>query len=375
MEVLMQNGFALLLLILTTSLFAQTPLMTNQEKLEQLKSKNLTRIAFGSCNNQNQKQPLWKDLLQTKPDLWIWGGDIIYADWERNYNIKASYEKQKSIPDYKAFTEITPVIGIWDDHDYASNDANGRNPKKQENQQLLLDFLDEAADSPRRTQEGVYTSYEFGEEGKKVKIILLDGRYFKGLEADAPVLGNKQWEWFENEIKNSTAQVNFIMTGLSIFSPLLPYSEEWWHWPDEVKRLRRILDDHKPQGVVFLTGDKHFASVFRSYGQLEFLSSGMTHVIDRRAWWYLGRKYPSTYFGINYGMIDIDWSGATPLITLAARTPNHRSVFNQKYRWGKGKWDRVWQLWEVGHDEEEIEDMDTEEIPGPLRITAEDFNH
>lgn len=371
MEVLMQNGFALLLMIFSLSVLAQT----NHEKLERLKSKNLTRIALGSCNNQNQKQPLWNDLMEIKPDLWIWGGDIIYADWERNYDIRASYEKQKNNPGYKAFTEKTPVIGIWDDHDYASNDAGGRNPRKDENQQLLLNFLGEASESPRRTQKGIYTSYEFGEDGKKVKIILLDGRYFKDLEADAPVLGKKQWEWLENELKTSTAQINFIVTGLSIFSPLLPYSEEWWHWPGEVKRLQKILEDHRPQGVVFLTGDKHFASIFRSYGQLEFLSSGMTHVIDRRVWWYLGRKYPTTYFGLNYGMIDIDWSDKTPVISLAIRTPNHRSVHPQKYRWGKEKWERIYQLWEVDREEDQIEDMEEDEIPGPLRITPEDFNH
>ncbi|MES2526775.1 MAG: alkaline phosphatase D family protein [Bdellovibrionota bacterium] len=366
----MQNGFAILLLILTTSVFAQT----NHERLEALKTTNINRIAFGSCNNQNHAQPLWKDLMITKPDLWIWGGDIIYADWERNYNIKASYDKQKSKPDYQEFIKQTPVIGMWDDHDYAGNNADGRNSVKQENQKLLLDFLDEPEDSPRRTQEGIYTSYEFGEEGKRIKVILLDGRYFKNLEADAPVLGNKQWEWFENEIKHSTAQVHLIMTGLSIFSPLLPYSEEWWHWPGEVKRLQKIMEDHKPQGTVFLTGDKHFASIFRSYGQLEFLSSGMTHVIDRRVWWYLGRKFPTTYFGINYGMIDIEWEGSVPLITLGIRTPSHRSVHQQKYKWGNGKWDRQWQLWEVGREETEVEDIESTDLPLPLQVMPEDMH-
>lgn len=369
MEVLMQNGLALLLLILSTTLYAQS----NQDRLELLKSSNVTRIAFGSCNNQNDKQPLWKDLEVTKPDLWIWGGDIIYADWERNYDIVASYKKQKELPEYKAFADKTAVIGLWDDHDYASNDAGGRNPMKVENQKHLLDFLDEPLDSPRRTQEGIYTSYEIGEEGKKIKIILLDGRYFKGLEADAPVLGNKQWEWFENEIRTSTAQMHLIMTGLSIFSPLLPYSEEWWHWPGEVRRLLKIMNDYKPQGAIFLTGDKHFGSIFRSNGQLEFLSSGMTHVIDRRAWWYLGRKYPTTYFGMNYGMIDIEWEGQTPLITLALRTPNHRNVHQQKYRWGDGKWDRIWQLWEVGRTETEVQGQIVDEIPGPLHVQPSDF--
>lgn len=374
MEVLMQNGFALLLFLISTVAFAQSTEETNFDRLEALKTKNITRIAFGSCNNQNHKQPLWKDLMITKPDLWIWGGDIIYADWERNYDIKASYEKQKNQPEYQAFIKQTAVIGMWDDHDYGYNNASGNNPHKVENQKLLLDFLDEPADSPRREQEGIYTSYEFGEEGKRIKVIFLDGRYFQGQDPDAMMLGKKQWDWFENELKNSTAQVHFIMTGLSIFSPLLPYSDEWWQWPNEVKRLLKAINDYKPQGVVFLTGDKHFGSIFKSNGQLEFLSSGMTHVIDRRAWWYLGRKYPTTYFGYNYGMIDVEWDGALPVLTMQLRSQDHKNIHQQKYKWNtSGKWDRQWQLWDVDRTETEIEGPDPKDLPGPLHVTEQDF--
>ncbi len=63
--------------------------------------------------------------------------------------------------------------------------------------------------------------------------------------------------------------------------------------------------------------------------QLEFLSSGMTHTIDRRVWWYLGRKYSTTYYGKNYGLIDIEWENYTPVITLAIRTTDHRNVNKQ----------------------------------------------
>ena len=37
-------------------------------------------IAFGSCNKQNKKNILWKEISKNNPDLWVWGGDIIYSD-------------------------------------------------------------------------------------------------------------------------------------------------------------------------------------------------------------------------------------------------------------------------------------------------------
>lgn len=58
-----------------------------------------------------------------------------------------------------------------------------------------MEFLDEPKQSPRWTQEGLYTSYTFGENNKKIKIIILDVRYFA--EKDN-ILGEKQWIWLEN---------------------------------------------------------------------------------------------------------------------------------------------------------------------------------
>lgn len=44
---------------------------------------------------------------------------------------------------------ILQVIGTWDDHDYGLNDTGKEFSGKNISQSLLLDFLDEAEDSPR----------------------------------------------------------------------------------------------------------------------------------------------------------------------------------------------------------------------------------
>lgn len=132
-------------------------------------------------------------MIAQKSDLFIWGGDIIYADWDSDRTIKEAYTIQNSHPDYLQLKSTTPVIGTWDDHDFGLDNADGNFPKKFESQKYFLVFLDVPWDSPRRAQEEVYTSYDIG----KFKIILLDNRYFKNLESDAPMLGKKQWEWPE----------------------------------------------------------------------------------------------------------------------------------------------------------------------------------
>lgn len=326
----MRQLLILLFILVSFSLSAQT----NHERLTSLKT--IKKITFGSCNNQNDKQPLWKDIMAQKADLWIWGGDAIYADWGKEPMDKA-YEKQKKQADYAQFSATIPMIGTWDDHDYGRNEATGTYANKRESQKHFLDFLEEPEDSLRRKQEGIYTSYEFGEENQKIKIILLDNRYFKGVDKKAPLLGEEQWKWLENEFETSTAQLHFIVAGLSVFSPTLPYTEEWWHYPVEVNRMKKILEQYKVKAPVFLTGDKHFSSIFKFSGQLEFMSSGLTHTAPYRTWWYLGRKYPTTYFGLSYGVIEIDWQDSTPVLTMYMRN-GVKDLHRTKVIWKKNTW-------------------------------------
>jgi alkaline phosphatase D len=38
-----------------------------------------TRIAFGSCNEQNLQNNMWPIIAERNPAAFIWGGDAIYA--------------------------------------------------------------------------------------------------------------------------------------------------------------------------------------------------------------------------------------------------------------------------------------------------------
>ena len=333
----MQRYFAVFLILMSSFSWS----MSNQDRLEQLKDgRDLKRISFGSCNDQFDPQPLWNDLIKQKPDLWIWGGDNVYVDWMSGPDIGAAYAIQNKIPQYAQFKKSTPILGTWDDHDYSSDNADGNFSDKAEAQRHFLDFIQVPEDSPLRQQDGIYQSHTFGVGRRKIKIILLDNRYFKNLEADYVMLGKKQWDWLERELTNSDAKIHFIMTGLSILSPTLPITEEWAE-THELDRMLNLLRKTKPRGVVFLTGDKHFASIFRRWGHLEFMSSGMTHTVDRRTWFYLGRQYPTTFFGLNYGQIDISWDANSPILELAIRTQDSRSVHRSKFSWVKESWQPV----------------------------------
>ncbi len=297
-------------------------------------SEPLHTIAFGSCNDQKMPQPLWPVIAETDPDLWIWMGDNIYADTDDMAVMKAKYDKQKAEPGYADFAEDTPIVGTWDDHDYGQNNAGSWYAKKAESQQLALDFMDVPPDDPRRTREGIYGSYTFGPEGKQVKVLLIDDRY----HADKPgpranLLGEAQWQWLQEELLASKAQLNLIVSGIQVLPEQHKY-EKWSNFAKTRQALLYFILEKEIPGVVFLSGDRHIHEISvksdseTPYALVDITSSGMTHV------W---RNFPGepNYYRhgpghdeLGFGLMTIDWDAEPATVTFQIRDAENK-VANQ----------------------------------------------
>src|SRR3954470_6372614 len=174
----------------------------------------LQRIAFGSCNRDYKPQPLWKPIRECKPDLWIWLGDIVYGKATDLKDLERRYRTEKNHDGYRSLRRESRILGVWDDNDYGISDGGKENPNKVQSETLLLDFLDEPPDSPRRRQAGVYASYTFGPPGQRVKIILLDTRYNRDKPGpNADILGAEQWQWLESQLSATDSTVTLIGSG------------------------------------------------------------------------------------------------------------------------------------------------------------------
>lgn len=288
--------------------------------------KSITKIAFGSCSDQKRPQPLWDDIVAQKPDVWIWLGDNIYGDSESMDTLRIKYARQKANPVYQQLRQSTSIIGVWDDHDYGVNDGGKEYPKRKESQQLMLDFLDVPTTSPVRTQEGGYSVHTYGPKGQRVKVILLDGRYFrdplkKDGKANVPdssgdILGEAQWKWLEQQLTKSDADVHIIGSGIQVLPEEHVY-EKWANFPTSRQRLLDLLAKTKPKGALFISGDRHMAEASKirvpglPYDLFDITSSGLTHVSAPH-------EEPNRHrvgdivSKLNYGLITLDWT-STPV--------------------------------------------------------------
>lgn len=291
---------------------------------------SVTRIAFGSCNRSDLPQPLWTPVVAHNPDLWIWTGDIVYGDTEDMSLLAAKYAQQMSNPGYEKLRTTTAIVGTWDDHDFGANDAGAEYPMKAASQQLLLDFLGVAADDPRRNIQGVYSSYTLGDAPRDVKVILLDVRYHReqpGPQAD--MLGEQQWRWLEQELGDSAAALTLIVSGTQV----LPKDHRWERWdafPAARQRLLDLVESSGKPGVVFLSGDRHFAELSRlegrgTYPLYEVTASGLTHSWEQMPDEPNSLRIGEYYNGLNFGLIEVLWDAVPePLLRLQVRDVGDR---------------------------------------------------
>jgi len=299
--------------------------------------KVLQTIAFGSCNDHTKSQEMWKHIVKNKPQLWMWLGDNIYADTKDMHAMADKYTQQKNHLDYRRLLACCPVIGTWDDHDYGANDAGKEFPKKKESKRLMLDFLDVPKDAPVRKREGAYQSYTFGEPGKKIKVILLDARYFrdnleksliKGMRyvtnTEGDILGEAQWKWLEKELTNSDAQIHLIASGIQIIPEEHGY-EKWANFPKARQRFFNLIQKTNPNLPVLLTGDRHIAEISKlnlkglNSPLYEVTASGLTHSWSTRGEEPNQHRVGKMIIEKNFAVMKINWSTKVPEVSVEIR--------------------------------------------------------
>lgn len=292
--------------------FSQELIKIKRVPLDSIKDVDV--IAFGSCNHQLFPQEMWLNILDNKPDVFAFLGDNVYGDCKTVDCLVKVYNTQLKKPYFLDFMEKIPMIGTWDDHEYGTDNSGIDNPIKKESQRLFLDFIGEPANSTRRTQEGIYTSYTFGKPGQQVKFIMLDERYFRDKPgAEAEMLGEAQWQWLEKELNASQAQIHIIASSSQFLSDR-PTTDRWAQYPKSQKRMYDLIKTSKKPGIFFLSGDIHCAemsvnnSTDLNYPIYDFTSSGMTHAHLSPKIFKNSYKIQKASCILNYGLITIKWS-------------------------------------------------------------------
>jgi alkaline phosphatase D len=312
----------------------------------------IQRIAFGSCADQNEPQPIWDTVLAAEPEVFVLLGDNIYADTRDMSVMRAKYEKFAAVEGFQRVRAKARLLATWDDHDYGENDAGADYPMKAQSQQEFFRFLNEPADSLRRKREGVYGAYTFGPAGRRVQIILLDTRYFRsplkrwaapmrGIGPYAPnddpratMLGEDQWTWLEQQFREP-ADLRIIGSSIQVVAEDHGW-ERWAEMPHQRRRLFDLIRQTQANGIIFISGDRHLAELSMADGGVGYplfdLTSSSLNKSARR-WRPLEanrHRVGTMNYGDNFGLIEIQWRSPTPQVRLQIRDVEGDIIIQRK---------------------------------------------
>ena len=299
----------------------------------------VSRIGFGSCYKPEKSTALWQAVETFQPQVWLWLGDNVYADvidgkfYKKDLPKEAfrlAYDRLGKSEGMATLKSLPPghMMATWDDHDFGRNDAGRDWERKQEAKRAFWKFWggEEKAD-------GVYSSRDFGPEGQRIRVILLDTRYNReDPGSDSDPLGSRQWKWLEEAIKKPGA--NLVILGSSI--QVLAAEHRFEKWSNFPKSQARLLQTVSQAGVpvILVSGDRHHAEISRMLAQekrgviYDLTSSGLTEKSTIR-----NEPNPlrvgEVYAGRNFGVVEVDWTMSDPAVRMQIRDEQGNVVLEE----------------------------------------------
>ena len=242
------------------------------------------KIAVASCVKlqQTNPQPVWKEILDEKPDVLLLLGDTVYL--EHNHHVDAQelrtelrsrYDEQMNEPHFKALLDDVrargaKLLAIYDDHDFLGNNRYGGDgpPALRE---AAREELVRAFGLPTLDSGDVYQQFRSG----PTEIFLLDERYYRNSPASSStdrdaILGARQWQWLEDAFKASNSP--FIVVASSTTFHRFG-DESWEQYSAAFDRMRALMQDRP--GAMIVSGDVHRNDLYDDSGVLEVVTSAV----------------------------------------------------------------------------------------------------
>jgi hypothetical protein len=222
-----------------------------------------SRIAFGSCAHQGMVTRDFPGHLEA-----LGAGEVpISSCFSATTSMPTpttptlkwqKYQQLAALPGFKALQKTCPILATWDDHDYGLNDSGAEFREKVSSQKLFIDFFEVPAKT-RRAAAGraCITRKCFGPPGRRMQVILLDTRYFRGpllrnhqgtdarqihcesTDRSATLLGPAQWAWLSDQLSRP-AELRLLISSIQVLAQDHGW-ERWMTLPHERAKLFNLI--------------------------------------------------------------------------------------------------------------------------------------
>lgn len=293
------------------------------------------RFAFFSCSGYEPYDPAagWADLgLRTNIDLILMLGDNHYGNTSDLLKQREAYLGQRFNPSFRFATSRMPTYAIWDDHDFGPNDSDSTLAGKEGSLKAFLEHWANPSygepDNP-----GVYFKFSRGD----VDFFLLDDRYYRSPNKapEGPtktMLGAKQLAWLKRSLVESKAKIKVLAAG----GEWQTYgtADSWTSFPRERDEIFRWIQDHSMEGVILISGDRHFTAGYQVQKRFIEITSGPIGAMPAES-----KPTPEMILyhgkGHFYCVYDVDTRPSEPVLTIEMYQVGIGLVDRRTFRWAE----------------------------------------
>ena len=288
-------------------------------------------------------------------DMMFLLGDNHYANSTDPKTLRAAYESHRAIAGFREFSARTPCYAIWDDHDYGPNDSDSTAEGKERSLRVFQEHWANPSygepDNP-----GIYYRFSRGE----VDFFMVDVRYHRSpnnADADGTktILGEKQMRWLMDGLKNSRAKVKFVASGSEWQNNGHP--DSWSSFKRDQTAFFEFLEQEKIEGVILLSGDRHFTGGYQINGRIIEFTTGPFGSQN-----FPSRNLPEMFMnhgaGKMFTVLDVSTKGDVPRVSL------------EVYRAGQGLVERRDFTWDEINGRKKLALLPEQEITKPLSHTG-----
>lgn len=258
------------------------------------------KIAF-SCGNKYYPDkgitldsavntPVWDNIKNENPLFFLHTGDFHYGDLEEN-----NFEKQKAnyesrLTGKQAYLyQTTPLVYMWDDHDFGPNNSGRFNPAKEVSHKfyrlmmphyplagadttpiyqaftvgrvrfIITDLRTESDPSGTRNAVLKYQKIDnlisFVDEKGRTEYAIIDS-------PEKTQMGKKQKEWFKQELLKAKDKY-----GLIVWVSTRPWigigenTDQWFGYSYERREIAKFIHENNIDNLCFISGDMHGSAI------------------------------------------------------------------------------------------------------------------
>ncbi len=290
------------------------------------------RLAFASCASTASNHRVFDAVREKAPDMFVHMGDMHYLDIYKDdaAAFRRAYDRVLDSPRQSALYRATPILYIFDDHDFGRNNADATSDSRSAAQAVYRERVPHYPLQPGG--DTLQQAFSIG----RVRVILTDTRSARTPTTlpreERTMLGSEQLRWLEAELTRArnAPLVIWVNTVPWITRSNERTVEGWAPYADERRRIADVIERlGLTARIVMLSGDGHMSAIDdgtnsaymsgRSEGTRGFVVAHAAP-LDR---WPRTKGGPYSH-GVSrrnhqFGLLDVVDSGSALDVTVSAR--------------------------------------------------------